>query len=234
MKVAKHCSSAFPTSATGSIVGMDRAGNLEITNTFPFPTSDVTNVDGGYANDASALALAAPRAKANIAYMNEMIRHLKEVNVDANNVGWYTSATMGNFMSLGFIENQYHYQRDNSAAVALVFDVSRSSQGSLSLRAFRLTQNFMLAYKEGKFTTERLVCRGLAQTSKANPSQPAEIQAQFPGYPYRIPRQCSQFTSPYVVLAPATQSANYGRSHHAFFLVGPRAGPRQGTSVPIH
>ncbi|KAL2259882.1 hypothetical protein VTK26DRAFT_6294 [Humicola hyalothermophila] len=155
MKIVKHCSSVFPTTATGSIVGMDNNGVLEVTNAFPFPTIDVSSADG-HQTDASSLAAAAPRAKANIAYQNEMIRHLKEVNVDANNVGWYTSATMGNFINLGFIENQYHYQRDNDKTVALVHDVSRSSQGTLSLRAFKLSPQFMAAYKEGKFTTESL------------------------------------------------------------------------------
>lgn len=155
MKITKHCSSTFPTTATGSLVGMDINGVTEVTNTFPFPTIDVAGADT-HQNDASSLAAAAPRAKANIHYQSEMIRHLKEVNVDANNVGWYTSATMGNFINLGFIENQYHYQRENNNVVALVHDVSRSSQGSLSLRAFKLTSVFMAAYKEGKFTTDSL------------------------------------------------------------------------------
>ncbi|KAI4864191.1 eukaryotic translation initiation factor 3 subunit-like protein [Hypoxylon rubiginosum] len=156
LKIVKHCSNSFPTAATGSIVGMDKDGVLEVTNTFPFPTVDVASTEGSHQNDASALAAAAPRAKANIVYQNDMIRHLKEVNVDANNVGWYTSATMGNFVNTSFIENQYHYQRENERTVALVHDVSRSSQGALSLRAFKLTQNFMTAFKEGKFTTENL------------------------------------------------------------------------------
>jgi translation initiation factor 3 subunit H len=133
---------------------MDQNGTVEVTNSFPFPTVDVSTSDS-HQNDTSALAAAAPRQKANIAYQNEMIKHLKEVNVDANNVGWYTSATMGNFVNLSFIENQYHYQKDNEQTVALVHDVSRSSQGSLSLRAFKLSASFMAAYKEGKFTTER-------------------------------------------------------------------------------
>lgn len=154
MKIVRHCASSFPTAATGSIVGMDLEGVLEISNTFPFPAVEVASNDN-HANDASSLAAAAPRAKANIAYQNEMIRHLKEVNVDANNVGWYTSATMGNFINLHFVENQYHYQKDNDKTVALVYDASRSSQGALSLRAFKLSPVFMAAYKEGKFTTDR-------------------------------------------------------------------------------
>ncbi|OTA00529.1 Eukaryotic translation initiation factor 3 subunit H (eIF3h), putative [Trichoderma parareesei] len=155
LKIARHCSSTFPTVATGSLVGMDQNGTLEITNTFAFPTIDTSAADS-HQNDASNLAAAAPRAKSNIAYQAEMIRHLKEVNVDANNVGWYTSATMGNFVTMPFIENQFYYQKDNDKTVALVYDTSRSSQGTLALKAYRLTNLFMSVYKEGKFTTESL------------------------------------------------------------------------------
>lgn len=154
MKIAKHCSSVFPTTATGSIVGMDQNNLLEVTNTFAFPVAESSSSDS-HQNDASAIAAAAPRQKASVVYQNDMIRLFKEVNVDANNVGWYTSATMGNFVNLSFIENQYHYQKDNAATVAIVYDASKSSQGNLTLRAFRLTPAFMAAYKEGKFTTER-------------------------------------------------------------------------------
>jgi translation initiation factor 3 subunit H len=155
MKIIKHCSQAFPTIATGSIVGMDINNLLEITNCFPFPTIDVAPQDGQHQDAAASIAGAAPRARANVAYQNEMIKYLREVNVDANNVGWYTSASMGNFINSNMIENQFFYQKEmGERTVALVHDVSRSSQGALSLRAFRLSPSFMAAYKEGKFTTE--------------------------------------------------------------------------------
>lgn len=156
MKIVRHATSTFPTVATGAIVGLDVNDVLEITNAFPFPTADAANVDSSHQNDASSLAAAAPRAKSNLVYQTEMIRHLKEVNVDANGVGWYTSATMGNFVNSNFIENQYHYQKESEKNVALVHDVSRSSQGALNIRAFKLSSTFMAAFKEGKFTTERL------------------------------------------------------------------------------
>lgn len=159
-KIARHCANLFPSTATGALVGMDVEPTLEVTNTFPFPSVDNASADS-HQNEASLLAAAAPRQKANIAYQAEMIRHLKEVNVDANNVGFYTSATMGNFVNMGLIENLYHYQKDNSNAVALVYDTSKSSQGNLTLRAFRLSDKFMAAYKEGKFSTERYVARHL-------------------------------------------------------------------------
>lgn len=157
MKIIKHCSQTFPTTATGFLVGMDKAGTLEVTNSFPFPTVDVPATDGHHDNNAASnLAAAAPRAKANANYQVEMIKKLREVNVDANNTGWYTSANLGNFVNINMIENQYFYQKElNERTIALVHDVSRSSQGSLSLRAFRLSNPFISAYKEGKFTTER-------------------------------------------------------------------------------
>lgn len=160
MKIIKHSSQAFPTTATGSLVGMDVNGILEITNTFPFPTLEGSAAsaqpESQYSNtDSKDLAAAAPRTKSNTAYQSEMIKLLREVNVDANNVGWYTSTSMGNFVNLQLVENQFFFQKElGESHVALVHDVSRSSQGALSLRAFRLSPVFMTAYREGKFTVE--------------------------------------------------------------------------------
>jgi translation initiation factor 3 subunit H len=164
MKVIKHSSQSFPTVATGSLVGMDVGNTLEVTNTFPFPVIEVppeSHVDNATPNAAAA----APRAKANAVYQAEMIRMLREVNIDAQNIGWYTSANMGNFINLNVIENQFFYQKElNERTVALVHDISRSSQGTLSLRAFRLSPQFMNAFKENKFTSEQYVLSHLLST----------------------------------------------------------------------
>ena len=176
MKIIKHTTSTFPTPTTGFLVGMDVASRLEITNAFAFPTSETqsTQIENiGYhnnqndlANASAALAAMGPSQNKNVSYQTEMIRKLREVNVDANNVGWYTGANLGNFVTLATIENQYHYQKDlNERTVALIHDVSRSAQGALSIRAFRLTPQFMSAYKDGqKFTTEALQKSNLRHT----------------------------------------------------------------------
>ncbi|KAK4560512.1 hypothetical protein LTR86_005709 [Recurvomyces mirabilis] len=166
MRIIKHATTTFPSPATGCLVGMDlpTAHKLEITNSFPFPASnpDVTagqqtSSDPYHQQDQASLALAAPRAKSSVSYQNEMIKYLREVNVDAQGVGWYVSCSMGNFVSANFIENQAFYQKaQDERTVALVFDVSRSSQGSLNLKAYRLSPAFVAAYKEGKFSTESL------------------------------------------------------------------------------
>jgi len=166
MRIIKHSTSTFPTPATGMLVGMDAGSNLEITNSFPFPVSNpdtqagnvATNpADPYYQADQATLAVAAPRAKSSAAYAAEMVKYLREVNVDAQSVGWYMSCSMGNFVSASFVENQAYFQRQaDERSVAMVFDVSRSSQGGLNLKAYRLSPAFMAALKENKFTTESL------------------------------------------------------------------------------
>jgi translation initiation factor 3 subunit H len=157
MRIIKHASSTFPTPSTGFLLGLDQGAQLQVTNSFPFPAAaPETSTDPYQQQDAATLAAAAPRAKSNVAYQNEMIKFLREVNTDAQNVGWYISTSMGNFINQNFVENQYFYQKaQDERTVALVFDVSRSSQGSLSLKAYRLSPDFMTAYKDGKFTSER-------------------------------------------------------------------------------
>lgn len=158
MRIIKHATSTFPTPATGFLVGTDVASQLQVTNSFPLPAApmDKDQQDSYHQPDAATLATAAPRAKSNVSYQNEMIKLLREVNVDAQSVGWYMSTNMGSFVSQSFVENQFFYQKaSDEKSVALVFDVSRSSAGSLGLKAYRLSPSFMTAYKEGKFTSER-------------------------------------------------------------------------------
>jgi translation initiation factor 3 subunit H len=76
-------------------IGMDVDGELQITNCFPFPSTEAPVSDE---KDSTAGAAAAPRAKANTYYQTEMVRCLREMNVDANSVGWYQSASLGNFV----------------------------------------------------------------------------------------------------------------------------------------
>lgn len=159
MRIIKHATAAYPSPATGFLVGMDVNSQLQITNSFPFPTAaqeSSASSDPYHQADAATLAAAAPRAKSNVAYQNEMIKFLREVNVDAQGVGWYMSTSMGSFVNSNFIENQHFYQRAaDEKTVALIFDAARSSQGSLSLKAYRLSPGFMTAFKDGKFTSER-------------------------------------------------------------------------------
>ena len=88
----------------GRALGMDVDGELQVTNSFPYPTMDAPvpedkhDKHDRHEKDSGGGAGAAPRAKANAYYQTEMVRCLREMNVDANSVGWYQSASLGNFV----------------------------------------------------------------------------------------------------------------------------------------
>jgi translation initiation factor 3 subunit H len=150
LKIIKHCQDHLPEIVTGQLLGLDiaHAGSkevtLEVTNCFPFPTH--TGEQDDDTDDAGA------------EYQLKMMTHLREVNMDYNTVGWYTSTYLGSFLSESLVDTQYNYQNTIRKCVVLVFDPVKTSQGVLSLRAYRLTQAFMNMYadKQRNFTKENL------------------------------------------------------------------------------
>jgi len=140
LKIVKHSKEAFPDLVTGQLLGLEMDGILEATNCFPFPSR-------GDDDDAEEYG-------AN--YQVEMMRHLKEVNMDNNTVGWYQSTYLGTFLSKSMIETQFNYQDTIPKCVALVYDPLQSNEDTFSLRAFRLTDAFMALYRAGKFSQKTL------------------------------------------------------------------------------
>ena len=83
-----------------------------------------------------------------------MMRRLRQVNVDHQHVGWYQSSQFGNFLSsqvtlfyfnrswndnvlFQLLESQFSYQTSIDESVCLVFDTAKTSQGFLSVKAYR-------------------------------------------------------------------------------------------------
>jgi len=89
-------------------------------------------------------------------YQLEMMRCLREVNVDNNIAGWYSSTYMESFLNKFTIATQFKYQERIKKSVLIVYDPLRTSQGILSLKAVRLTAPFMEVYKTQVFSKESL------------------------------------------------------------------------------
>jgi len=148
LKIMKHCQENLPDVVTGQLLGLDITTTLEVTNCFPFP-NDAANDDEENTDESAANSVAD--------YQIEMMKCLREVNVDNNAVGWYSSTYMGSFINKATIETQYNYQERINTAVVVVYDPLKTSQGSLFLKAYKLTQNFMDLYKSKSqtFTKQR-------------------------------------------------------------------------------
>merc|ERR1711865_371200 len=142
LKIVKHCKEHLPQLVTGQLLGLDYGGTLEVTNCFPFPSS-TEGADEELAEDGAE-------------YQYDMMRCLREVNVDNNTVGWYQSTYLGSHITESMVTTQYSYQESIPKCVCLVFDPLQQSQGKLGIRALRLSHDFMELYKGGEFTLETI------------------------------------------------------------------------------
>lgn len=140
LKIVKHARENSLEGASGPLLGLVVDHVLEITNCFPFPQRSVGEEQDGNGEQ----------------FQMEMLRCLREVNVDHLQVGWYTSTYLGTYISEALIQPQFDFQSQIEESIALVYDPVRTAQGAVSLRAFRLTQKFMDMYKDSNFSVERV------------------------------------------------------------------------------
>lgn len=135
LKIIQHSKQNMPEVVTGQLLGLEYdEGILEVTNCFPMPNNDDDDQDD---------------------YQLAMMKYLRTVNVDNNTVGWYQSAFLGsgNFLHKSIIDAQYHFQKEVPSSVVVVHDPFRTTAGSLAIKAYRLTNNFMTMYSKGNFSS---------------------------------------------------------------------------------
>eukprot|EP00246_Nothoceros_aenigmaticus_P003895 TRINITY_DN15123_c0_g1_i1.p1 TRINITY_DN15123_c0_g1~~TRINITY_DN15123_c0_g1_i1.p1 ORF type:complete len:351 (+),score=61.13 TRINITY_DN15123_c0_g1_i1:26-1054(+) len=142
LKIIKHCKECMPALVTGQLLGLDIGTVLEVTNCFPFPSRGGEEDEEVEADGAN--------------YQLEMMRCLREVNVDNNTVGWYQSTYMGSFQTVELIETFLNYQENIKRCVCIIYDPLRSGQGVLALKALKLTDSFMDLYRTQNFVGEKL------------------------------------------------------------------------------
>jgi len=150
LKIVKHCSESLPQLVTGQLLGLDYDSTLEVTNCFPFPSRSETEGDYDESSDGA------------VEYQFDMMRALRDVNVDNNTVGWYHSTYLGSHITEELISTQYNYQENIPKCVCLIFDPMKTAQGNLALKAVRLTDNFLALYKGGEFTLDSILKAGVS------------------------------------------------------------------------
>ncbi len=85
MKIIKHAKDNLPYLVTGQLLGLDFGAKLEVTDCFPFPNNSAESDEAAEADS--------------VQYQWEMMKCLREVNIDNNTVGWYQSAYLGSFLN---------------------------------------------------------------------------------------------------------------------------------------
>lgn len=144
LKIVKHCQESLPQMVTGSLLGLTVGnGVLEITHAFPFPEDNQKNASSSAAAASVTDDLAhAASTMGGHHFQLEMMKMLREVNVDNNCVGWYQCMYLGSYSTAALVENQLSYQTDLSPnAVVMLYDPLQTAHGqhSLVLRCYKLS-----------------------------------------------------------------------------------------------
>jgi translation initiation factor 3 subunit H len=151
MKIVKHCTEHAPTLVTGQLLGLDIGATLEVTDCFPFPNQDANATAAEGEEDDGAN------------YQLEMMRCLREINVDNNTVGWYQSTYLGSYYTEELIETFLAYQENIKRCVCVVYDPTKSaSVGTFGLKALRLTDRFLEIHRAGEFTFDKIADKSLS------------------------------------------------------------------------
>ena len=88
------------------------------------------------------------------AFEFEMMKALRDVKVDNNSIGWYQCTYLGSYCTKDTIQNQLEFQESIPNSVLIIYDGVRTSLGQLSVKALRLTDAFMSAFKRGRIAME--------------------------------------------------------------------------------
>jgi len=151
-KIIKHTSEALSSVVHGLLLGLDLDGILEVSNSFPLPH---------YAGDEDEKSTKNPGR-----YQASMLRSLKEVRADDSVIGFYQSTTMGAFFNQALVDTQaIHQEKLRHGGVVIVHDISQTTRGNASFRAFRLSKHFLDAYKRKNFGTQSLINHKLTFSS---------------------------------------------------------------------
>ncbi|KFM28427.1 Eukaryotic translation initiation factor 3 subunit H [Auxenochlorella protothecoides] len=153
LKIAKHCREHASGSSvvTGQLLGLDVGQTLEVTDCFPFP-GNVGDEEAETSNEGEG-------------YQLEMMRCLREVNVDNNMVGWYQSTVSGSYQVVEIIETFVNYLENLDRCICMVYDTLAAASGGLGLKAVRLTEAFVKAFREGTLTVEKVRTSNLSWQS---------------------------------------------------------------------
>lgn len=130
LKIVRHCTENYPSPVTGQLLGMDNDQVLEITSCYAFPQEDDDNSE---------------RESSQSKYQMDMMRCVREVNIDHQVVGWYQSTAnqLGSFLTGPWLDTQFAYQDNLINAVCLVYDPQKTMDGTFGLRAYRLKESFL-------------------------------------------------------------------------------------------
>ncbi|KAG5448372.1 hypothetical protein CRM22_003170 [Opisthorchis felineus] len=119
----------------GTLLGLCNGNVLEVTNCFLLPK---TQDDDPAANEAL------------LNFEVNMIKNLRQLNIDYLNVGFYQSGPGGISINRANIDNIYQCQSNLPEAILLTYDPTRTTRGHIGLKAYRLASDILNARSDAE------------------------------------------------------------------------------------
>ncbi|KAH3660520.1 hypothetical protein OGAPHI_007106 [Ogataea philodendri] len=160
LKISKIGADTYPETESGALFGLDAISDetaekkhtiIKTSHAFQFPSS--------YTND-EIFNLKTSNSK----YQSDVLAKLNITNSGVKILGWFLTTNGGKFVSQSLIESIINLQnhnveenRDSTPVIVLVFDALKSMDGLLNLKAFKLSESFMKAWKsDQRFVSKNL------------------------------------------------------------------------------
>ena len=145
LKVQKFCRDNSHSVVSGQLLGLDVGSTLEVTNCFPY----LRRVEGDSVEEGAN-------------YQLEMMRCLRNVNVDSNHVGWFQSTYKGMYQTVELVETFMQYSKSLKRTVCIVYDPFKEREGIHAFKAITVTDRFMQLYHEKSLPASKMLQLGLA------------------------------------------------------------------------
>ncbi|GME83210.1 unnamed protein product [Ambrosiozyma monospora] len=157
LKLTTFAEESYPNIETGPILGFDKKDtdansiSINITKIFQFPVN----------NNDEIFTLRGYNGK----YQNDVLAKLKDTKTGVKLLGWFISTTNGKFISQTIVDSMVHLQeynkrenKDETPILYLVYDPSKALDGVLSLKVFKLSEQFIKTYySEDRFIPKNLI-----------------------------------------------------------------------------
>lgn len=145
LKIQKHVKENAPAVVSGQLLGLDVGSTLEVTNCFPIPTRSEED-----------------EAAEGASYQLDMMRCLRDINVDNNAVGWYQSTFKGTYQTVEMVETFMAYAQSIKRCICVLYDPDNDAEGIRGFKAIKLTDTFMAMYKDRHLSAEKVLASGFS------------------------------------------------------------------------
>ncbi|XXZ98869.1 hypothetical protein QA089_001380 [Meyerozyma guilliermondii] len=149
LTLLRHTSENYPSLYSGTLLGFESdEGKIDITHAYPYPYPD--QYEGG-----------SLRSRNGGKYQQDILESLKKLGYGIEFQGWFQSTTSGNFVTNQLVDTLVQQQLANANTFILIHNMASVGK-EVDVKGYRLTENFVTTYLDGKWKSKDLEAHKLS------------------------------------------------------------------------